>query len=102
MINKLRNGIFLGIFVLFLVGMTVKNKDTIQDVWNLFLNRSGENTDAVISEKLYAKEDFQSIYGLVLNTLNLDIIGDLAKLDKSQEDEIKRQERESLDLGYDY
>lgn len=33
---------------------------------------------------------------------DLDIIGDLAKLNKSEEDEIKRQEQESRDLGYDY
>ena len=33
---------------------------------------------------------------------DLDIIGDLAKLNESEKAEIKRQERESLDLGYDY
>ena len=33
---------------------------------------------------------------------DLDIIGDLAKLKKSEEEEIRRQEQESLDLGYDY
>ena len=33
---------------------------------------------------------------------DLDIIGDLAKYGKSEEDEIKHQEQESLDLGYDY
>lgn len=33
---------------------------------------------------------------------DLDIIGDLAKLNESEKSEIKRQEQESLDLGYDY
>ncbi len=33
---------------------------------------------------------------------DLDIIGDLADYDKWDEEEIKRQEEESLDLGYDY
>lgn len=33
---------------------------------------------------------------------DLDIIGDLAKFKKSETDEIKHQEQESLDLGYDY
>lgn len=33
---------------------------------------------------------------------DLDIIGDLANYDKAEEDELIRQEQESLDLGYDY
>lgn len=33
---------------------------------------------------------------------DLDIIGDLASFEKDEEDEIRRQEQESLDLGYDY
>ena len=33
---------------------------------------------------------------------DLDIIGDLARYNNAEEDEIKRQEQESLDLGYDY
>lgn len=33
---------------------------------------------------------------------DLDIIGDLASYDAAEEDELKRQEQESLDLGYDY
>ncbi|WP_296885415.1 ATP-binding protein [uncultured Methanobrevibacter sp.] len=33
---------------------------------------------------------------------DLDIIGDLATFNQSEEEEIKSQERESLDLGYDY
>ena len=33
---------------------------------------------------------------------DLDIIGDLAKYNDDEKDEIKRQEQESLDLGYDY
>ena len=33
---------------------------------------------------------------------DLDIIGDLANFDEAEEDEIRRQEQESLDLGYDY
>ena len=33
---------------------------------------------------------------------DLDIIGDLASFNKDEEDEIRRQEQESLDLGYDY
>ena len=33
---------------------------------------------------------------------DLDIIGDLADFNRAEEDEIRRQERESLDLGYDY
>lgn len=33
---------------------------------------------------------------------DLDIIGDLAKFNESEEDEIKCQEQESRDLGYDY
>lgn len=33
---------------------------------------------------------------------DLDIIGDLASYDEAEEDELKRQEQESLDLGYDY
>jgi hypothetical protein len=33
---------------------------------------------------------------------DIDIIGDLAGYQKAEEDEIKRQEQESLDLGYDY
>ena len=33
---------------------------------------------------------------------DLDIIGDLASFNKDEEDEIKRQEQESLDLGYNY
>jgi hypothetical protein len=33
---------------------------------------------------------------------DLDIIGDLAKYNDDEEDEIKRQEQESLDLGYNY
>ena len=33
---------------------------------------------------------------------DLDIIGDLADYNNAEEDEIRRQEQESLDLGYDY
>ena len=33
---------------------------------------------------------------------DLDIIGDLKKYNNAEEDEIKHQEQESLDLGYDY
>ena len=33
---------------------------------------------------------------------DLDIVGDLANYNQTQEDEIKHQEQESLDLGYDY
>ncbi|MBR0058414.1 MAG: ATP-binding protein [Methanobrevibacter sp.] len=33
---------------------------------------------------------------------DLDIIGDLASFEKGEEDEIRRQEQESLDLGYNY
>lgn len=33
---------------------------------------------------------------------DIDIIGDLAGHEKAEEDELKRQEQESLDLGYDY
>jgi len=33
---------------------------------------------------------------------DLDIIGDLASFEKDEEDEIRRQEQESLDLGYNY
>ncbi|WP_407414121.1 helicase HerA-like domain-containing protein [Methanobrevibacter sp.] len=33
---------------------------------------------------------------------DLDIIGDLASFNESEEEEIESQERESLDLGYDY
>ena len=33
---------------------------------------------------------------------DLDIVGDLANYNQDQEDEIKHQEQDSLDLGYDY
>ena len=33
---------------------------------------------------------------------DLDIVGDLANYNQTQEDEIKHQEQDSLDLGYDY
>ena len=33
---------------------------------------------------------------------DLDIVGDLANYNQTQEDEIRHQEQESLDLGYDY